>query len=186
MQATTLKELEWIHDCALLGVLYDTSSDAGQSIRLTMRCPTDLGYAPWAGKTLVLAAIDVAMSKHIVCGVAGCELNRVRLEFHRVRVNGLELMGSEQTAGRGRSVGGGSCRPAIEPRKESSGAPTLRGATTAGTSSASSRTCAAVKAVSGQVRPRLAVTAASILCTGRLKGGAEGPLTGHKCARSCY
>ena len=36
MQATTLKELEWIHDCALLGVLYDTSSDAGQSIRLTM------------------------------------------------------------------------------------------------------------------------------------------------------
>jgi hypothetical protein len=73
MQATTLKELEWIHDCALLGVLYDTSSDAGQSIRLTMRCPTDLGYAPWAGKTLVLAAIDVAMSKHIVCGVAGPE-----------------------------------------------------------------------------------------------------------------
>jgi hypothetical protein len=73
MQPTTLKELGWIHDCALLSILYDTSSDAGQSIRLTMRCPTDLGYAPWEGKNLVLAAIDVAMSKHVVCGVAGPE-----------------------------------------------------------------------------------------------------------------
>src|SRR5215211_4184530 len=73
MQSTTLEELEWLHDCALLSVMYDTSSEAGQSIRLTMRCPVDLGYAPWAGKNLVLAAIDVAMSNHVVCGVAGPE-----------------------------------------------------------------------------------------------------------------
>jgi len=38
-----------------------------------MRCPTDLGYAPWEGKNLVLAAIDVAVSKHVVCRVAGPE-----------------------------------------------------------------------------------------------------------------
>ena len=73
MQSTTLKELEWLHDCALLSVLYDSSRAAGQSIRLTMRCPTDLGYAPWQGKNLVLAAIDVAVSKHVVCGVAAPE-----------------------------------------------------------------------------------------------------------------
>ena len=73
MQSTTLKELEWIHDCALLGVLYDASSDAGRSIKLTMRCPTDLGFAPWEGKNLQLVAVDIALMKLIVCGVAGPE-----------------------------------------------------------------------------------------------------------------
>lgn len=62
-----------MHDCTLLSVFCDTSSDAGRSITLTMRCPTDLGYAPWEGKKLVLAAIDVAVSKHVLWGVAGPE-----------------------------------------------------------------------------------------------------------------
>jgi hypothetical protein len=44
-QRTTLTELEWIHDCTLLSVFFDTSSDDGRSVTLTMRCPTDLGYA---------------------------------------------------------------------------------------------------------------------------------------------
>ena len=73
MQSTTLKELEWIHDCVLTDVLYDASSESVRSIKLSMRCPTDLGYAPWDGKGLVLVAIDVAVSKHIVWGVAGAE-----------------------------------------------------------------------------------------------------------------
>jgi hypothetical protein len=74
MQPTTFEELEWIHDCTVLSLFFDTSSDAGRSIALTMRCPTDLGYAPWEGKKLVLAAIDVALSKHVLRGaVAGPE-----------------------------------------------------------------------------------------------------------------
>ena len=73
MRPTTLKELEWIHDCLLLNALYDASSESGRSITLTMRCPTDLGYAPWAGRSLVLAAIDIAVSQHIVFGLAGTE-----------------------------------------------------------------------------------------------------------------
>jgi hypothetical protein len=73
MQSTTLTELEWVHDCTLLGVIYDTLSDAGRSITLTMRCPTDLGYPAWEGKDLVLTAIDVAVSKHVLWGVAGPE-----------------------------------------------------------------------------------------------------------------
>jgi hypothetical protein len=64
MQPATLKELEWLHDCDLLSVLYDTSGEPGQSIRLRMRCPADLGYTPWDGRILVLVAIDVAAAKH--------------------------------------------------------------------------------------------------------------------------
>jgi hypothetical protein len=44
MQPTTLKELEWIHDCVVSNVLYDASGDDGRSIKITMRCPIDLGY----------------------------------------------------------------------------------------------------------------------------------------------
>jgi hypothetical protein len=39
-----------------------------------MRCPDDLGYEPWEGKLLVLAAIDLVGSKHIVYCVAGSEI----------------------------------------------------------------------------------------------------------------
>jgi hypothetical protein len=73
MQPTTLKELEWIHDCVLTSLLYDISNDAGRSLKLTMRCPEDLGYAPWNGKTLVLTAIDVAIGSFFVCSVEGPE-----------------------------------------------------------------------------------------------------------------
>jgi len=73
MQPTTLKELEWIHDCTVLSILYDTSSGADRSITVAMRCPTDLGYAPWEGKSLALSAMNVALSKHVVCGVVGPE-----------------------------------------------------------------------------------------------------------------
>lgn len=79
MEATGLKELEWIHDCVLNHILYDTSSRAGRSIKLAISCPTDLGYARWAGKDIVVVAIDVAVSKHVVWGVAGPEtLDAVR------------------------------------------------------------------------------------------------------------
>jgi hypothetical protein len=74
MQSTTLKELRWIHDCILHSITYDASSGSGRSIRIAMRCPPDLGYAPWEGKNLVLVAIDVALSKHFVRGVGGPEI----------------------------------------------------------------------------------------------------------------
>ncbi len=73
MQPTTLKELEWIHDCTLITVVYDASNDTSQSIKLTMRCPHDLGYSPWQGKTIQLVAVDVALVKYLVFGVAGAE-----------------------------------------------------------------------------------------------------------------
>jgi hypothetical protein len=68
MQPTTLKGLEWVHDCVLQSVLYDTLENADRSIKITMRCPLDLGYAPWEGKSLALISINVAVSKHVALG----------------------------------------------------------------------------------------------------------------------
>jgi len=73
MQSKTLKELAWLHDCVVSSISYNTSIDFERLISLKMRCPTDLGYEPWSGQTLVLTAIDVATSKHILWGVAGAE-----------------------------------------------------------------------------------------------------------------
>ena len=71
---TTFKELEWLHDCDLLDIVFDTSDDAGRVVRWTLRCPEDLGYSPWNGKELVLVATDVAMFwYHIAWGVLGPE-----------------------------------------------------------------------------------------------------------------
>jgi hypothetical protein len=38
-----------------------------------MRCPSDLGYAPWEGKNVVLVAVDVAVSIYTTWGVAAPE-----------------------------------------------------------------------------------------------------------------
>lgn len=79
MQTVTLNDLAWIHDCVLLNVSYDASSDAGRTVKWTIRCPEDLGYAPWQGRDLVLIAVDVAMLRHIAWGVAGREtINAIR------------------------------------------------------------------------------------------------------------
>jgi hypothetical protein len=73
MRTTTLQELAWLHDCVLMSVLYDATSDADRSIGLMIRCPSDLGYAPWNGRELTVVAVDVAMLRHIAWGVAGPE-----------------------------------------------------------------------------------------------------------------
>ena len=80
METITLKELAWLHDCVLLDVTYDASSEAGRLVKWRMRCPADLGYAPWNGKELVLLAVDVYMLRHIAWGfVAGAEtVNAIR------------------------------------------------------------------------------------------------------------
>ena len=67
------KGTEWIHDCDLLALLYDASSESSRLVKVTVRCPANLGYSPWEGKTLQLVAVDVALMKHVVCGVAGPE-----------------------------------------------------------------------------------------------------------------
>lgn len=69
MRPTTIKELDWLHDSDLLSIMYDTSGDDDWPIRLTIRCPDDMGYAPWDGKLLVVSAIGVTRSSHVVCGV---------------------------------------------------------------------------------------------------------------------
>jgi hypothetical protein len=68
MESTTLKELEWLHDSIVFSVIYDASNSLGRMVKLAIRCPADLGFAPWEGKTLVLVATDVVVSKHVVWG----------------------------------------------------------------------------------------------------------------------
>jgi hypothetical protein len=72
MRPTSFKELEWIHDCSLLQIAYDFTMP-NQMIRLAMRCPPDLGYPQWEGKSIVLAAAGVAASNHTHWHVAGSE-----------------------------------------------------------------------------------------------------------------
>ena len=79
MQTVTLDELAWIHDCVLLNVVYDASSDAGRNVTWSMHCPEDLGYTQWQGKTIELIAVDVAMLRHFAWSVAGKEtINAIR------------------------------------------------------------------------------------------------------------
>jgi hypothetical protein len=73
MPLTTLKELEWIHDCVVTKITYENESEKERSIRLEMECPFDLGYAPWQGKHLILIISGVAASKHIVWVIAGLD-----------------------------------------------------------------------------------------------------------------
>jgi len=73
MQHTTIKELQWLHDSDVLNIEYDFTNEQAWSIRLTLRCPTDLGYVPWEGKVLVLLVADVIRSNYSVCGAIGPE-----------------------------------------------------------------------------------------------------------------
>ncbi len=73
MRPTTIKELDWLHDSHVLSISYDTAGETDWPIRLTLLCPTDSGYPPWAGKHLVLVATDVVRSQHVVCQVMGGE-----------------------------------------------------------------------------------------------------------------
>lgn len=96
MQTTTIEELNWLHDSDLLSVMYDTSGDAGWSIRLTMRCPVDSGHPPWEGKVLVLRAGDIVRSTHMVCGIAGGETvdyidSEVSHGFHESALRGMPM-----------------------------------------------------------------------------------------------
>jgi hypothetical protein len=79
MQTVTLSELAWMHDCVLINIVYDASNDAGRNVTWTMRCPDDLGYASWEGKTIELTAVDVTMLRHFAWGVTGKEtINAIR------------------------------------------------------------------------------------------------------------
>src|ERR1700722_2618026 len=73
MRSISMDQLRWIHDCTLLKMVYDASSDAGRSIMLIMSCPRDLGYEPWNSRNLTLIATKVAMAKQLVWGTAGGE-----------------------------------------------------------------------------------------------------------------
>ena len=73
MEPTPLIELKWLHDCILHGISYDTSAETEKVIELNLSCPTDLGYAPWDGKRLVLSAINVAASNHFLRATMGSD-----------------------------------------------------------------------------------------------------------------
>jgi hypothetical protein len=73
MRLTDLKELEWIHDCSLLDISYNNFAEAGCSIKITVRCPSDLGNLRWNGKILLLEAVEVAASSYVFWGTAGSE-----------------------------------------------------------------------------------------------------------------
>ena len=59
MEKTWPEGLEWIHDCIMRALVLDVAADGTRSLALTLECPSDLGYAPWNGKTIVLTAEDV-------------------------------------------------------------------------------------------------------------------------------
>ena len=73
MRETSLEELAWLHDCDVTKIAYDFIRDDEKSIALTMRCPDDLGYAPWEGKTLTLALVDVRASRQFLWSTHGSE-----------------------------------------------------------------------------------------------------------------
>ena len=73
MQPTTVDELEWIHACELLQLTYSAPGSGPRSIELTFDCPPELGHAPWQGKRLVLAAVDVFVSEHFMFAIANPE-----------------------------------------------------------------------------------------------------------------
>ncbi|HWE93676.1 MAG TPA: hypothetical protein VG269_06845 [Tepidisphaeraceae bacterium] len=68
MQPTTIEELAWLHDAILFDVVYDFSGDIGRSIKLSLRCHADSGYAPWNGRNLVVVAVNVAVTKSFIWG----------------------------------------------------------------------------------------------------------------------
>jgi len=73
MQPTSLKELARIHDCVVEKIVYDASDREERRSRIYMECPNDLGHPGWAGKRIVLVAIDVATMRHSVWGIVGLE-----------------------------------------------------------------------------------------------------------------
>ena len=104
MQLTTLEQLKWIHDCVLVGLAHEISSDGVRLIRLTIECPPDLGYEPWEGKTLLLAAVDVAVSQYFLWSVAGPEtidairpgvLTDIRARMTEAKEMGMRFPGLE-------------------------------------------------------------------------------------------
>ena len=76
---TTFEELGWLHDGTLLQLAYLAPEWAPRSIELTIECPPDLGYPPWDGKRIVLAAVDVAVSEHLAFSIVNPEsIDRIR------------------------------------------------------------------------------------------------------------
>ena len=73
MRLVTLKELEWIHYCALFTSRYIVLENSGRLLEVMIECHNDLGYVPWNGRQLRLSAMDVAFMKHVVHNVAGPE-----------------------------------------------------------------------------------------------------------------
>jgi len=81
MEPTTLKQVEWIHDCVVRNIVYDASK-AERSLSISMDCPHDLGYQPWAGRRIVLTAVDVAAIRQSVWATANPEtIDAIRPEI---------------------------------------------------------------------------------------------------------
>jgi len=71
---TTLEELDWIHDCVVFELNFRVSAEGSRSLRVAMQCPDDLGYPVWAGKNVLLVAVEVVATKSFLWGwVAGRE-----------------------------------------------------------------------------------------------------------------
>src|SRR4051812_11545832 len=87
-------ELEWVHDCKLIRVAYEAATDERQ-ITIEFSCPSDLGYAAWEGKTLVLTASDVVTSRHTMAPVGWATIDSIRPhispEFERFLEPGREM-----------------------------------------------------------------------------------------------
>jgi hypothetical protein len=69
MTSTSINELKWIHDCKMQYFSVQPDSGAGQTMTLTLKCPNDLGYPLWDGKTIRLYAFDIAVLRYLALGI---------------------------------------------------------------------------------------------------------------------
>lgn len=67
---TPSEELRWIHDCVLLETVFDASVASVRSLRVKIRCPTNLGYPRWAGRIIAINFADVAVFSHVGWGIS--------------------------------------------------------------------------------------------------------------------
>lgn len=79
MQATSVEEMEWLHDCWVSAVVYEPADQDSPSLTLHLKCIEDLGYPPWDGKKLRIVASGLVMLRLVGWGVIGRDsVDRVR------------------------------------------------------------------------------------------------------------
>lgn len=73
MNDLSLDRLASLHDSIVHQISYDATDAGAREVRISMTCPKKIGFAPWAGKHLILIAHDVLAMRHLVWTTADAE-----------------------------------------------------------------------------------------------------------------